>query len=237
MGVDVADSEVDAIIEDVKKRNHLDDAHLDQALQAQGMDRASYRKAVKRDLESMRILSVKVRNKVKVTDEDVKNYWQTHPQEFRAGEEVRVRHIFLSLSHDAPGAEVERVRARVEKALARLRAGEDFARVAREISEGPSAKEGGELGWLKRGTVQPEVEKVAFALRSGEVSDPVRTRAGYQILRVEERRGGGIRPLADVKDEIRDRLMNEQIETYRNQFVAELRKDALIDVKLPELRD
>jgi peptidyl-prolyl cis-trans isomerase SurA len=238
LGVEVTDQEVDAVVEDVKRRNGLDDTRLDEALAAQGIpDRAAYRKAVKRDLETWKVLQVKVRNRVKVTDEDVKNYWQTHPQEFKAGEEIRVRHIFLPLSSDPPAAEVERVRARAEKALARLRAGEDFARVAREVSQGPTASEGGEIGWLKRGTVQPEVEKVAFALRPGEVSAPVRTRAGYQILLVEERRGGGERPLDEVKDEIRDRLMNEQIETYRNQFVAELRKDALIEVKLPELRD
>jgi len=238
LGVEVTDQEIDAVVEDVKRRNGLDDARLDEALAAQGIaDRAAYRKSVRRDLETWKVLQLKVRSRVKVTDEDVKNYWQTHPQEFQSGEEIRVRHIFLSLAHDAPAAEVERTRARAEKVRARLRAGEDFARVAREVSQGPSAAEGGELGWLKRGTVQPEVEKVAFALRPGEVSEPVRTRAGYQILRVEERRGGGARPLEEVKDEIRDRLMNEQIETYRNQFVAELRKDALVEVKLPELRD
>jgi peptidyl-prolyl cis-trans isomerase SurA len=238
LGVEVTDPEIDAVVEDVKRRNGLDDARLDEALAVQGFaDRAAYRKSVKRDLETWKVLQLKVRSRVKVTDEDVKNYWQTHPQEFQAGEEIRVRHIFLSLAADAPAADVERTRARAEKVLARLRAGEDFARVAREVSQGPSASEGGELGWLKRGTMQPEVEKVAFALHPGEISEPVRTRGGYQILRVEERRGGGVRPLDEVKDEIRDRLMNEQIETYRNQFVADLRKDALIEVKLPELRD
>jgi peptidyl-prolyl cis-trans isomerase SurA len=238
LGVEVTDQEIDAVVEDVKRRNGLDDARLDEALAAQGIaDRAAYRKSVRSDLETWKVLQLKVRSRVKVTDEDVKNYWQTHPQEFQSGEEIRVRHIFLSLAHDAPAADVERTRARAEKVRARLRAGEDFAKVAREVSQGPSAAEGGELGWLKRGTVQPEVEKVAFALRPGEVSEPVRTRAGYQILRVEERRGGGARPLEEVKDEIRDRLMNEQIETYRNQFVTELRKDALVEVKLPELRD
>ncbi len=238
LGVEVTEAEIDGVVEDVKRRNGLDDARLDQALAAQGMpDRAAYRKAVRRDLETWKVLQLKVRSRVKVTDEDVKNYWQTHPQEFQAGEEVRVRHIFLALPQDAPAAEVERVRARAEKISARVRAGEDFSKVAREVSQGPSAADGGELGWLKRGTVQPEVEKVAFALRPGQVAEPVRTRAGYQIVRVDERRGGGARPLNEVKDEIRDRLMSEQIETYRNQFVAELRKDAIIDVKLPELRD
>ncbi len=237
LGVEISDAEIDSVIEDVKRRNGLDDERLDEALRSQGMDRASYRKAVKRDLESMRIVQLKIRNKVKVTDEDVKNYWQTHPQEFRAGEEVRVRHIFLPLPQDADAAETARVNAIAGKVLARLRAGEDFGRVAREMSQGPSAREGGELGWLKRGTVQPEVEKVAFALQPGEVSGIIRTKPGLQILKVEERRGGGARPLEEVKEEVRDRLVNEQGDTYRTQYIAELRKDAVIEVKIPELKD
>jgi peptidyl-prolyl cis-trans isomerase SurA len=236
MGVEVSEAEIDQVIEDVKRRNHLDDERLDQALASQGMDRATYRKSVKRDLESMRIVQLKIRSKVKVSDEDVQNYWQTHPQEFRADEEVRVRHIFLAVKEDAGPAEEARVRGRAEKALARLRKGDEFGLVARQVSEGPSASEGGELGWLRRGTVQPEVEKAAFGLQPGQLSEPVRTRSGFQILQVEERRGGGARPLAEVKEEIRDRLLNEQGDRYRTQFIAELKKDAVLDIKLPELK-
>lgn len=237
LGVEITDAEIDSVVQDVKRRNGLDDERLDEALRAQGMDRAAYRKAVKRDLESMRLVQLKIRNKVKVTDEDVKNYWQTHPQEFRAGEEVRVRHIFFALPQDADAAERARVDAIAEKALARVKAGEDFGKVAREMSQGPSARESGELGWLKRGTVQPEVEKVAFALQPGQVSGLVRTRPGYQIIQVEERRGGGARPFDEVKEEVRDRLVNEQGDTYRAQYIAELRKDAVIEVKMAELKE
>lgn len=236
LGVDVAESEIDSVIDDIKRRNNLDDARLEQALAQQGMDRAAYRKAVKRDLESMRILSVKVRNRVKVTDEDVKNYWQTHPREFTAGEEAHVRHIFLAAPTTASAEDEARARTTAEKALQRVRAGEDFATVARQLSQGPSAAEGGELGWIKRGTIQPDIEKAVFGLQAGQVSDVVRTRTGYQILQVLARRGGGVRPLDEVKDEIRDRLVNEQSDNYRTQFIAELRKDAVVDIKLPELK-
>jgi peptidyl-prolyl cis-trans isomerase SurA len=109
--------------------------------------------------------------------------------------------------------------------------------VAKELSQAPSAAEGGDLGWLKRGTVQAEIEKVAMSLQPGQVSDLVRTRTGWQILQVQERRGGGVRPFEEVKEEIRDRLANEQVESYRLQYVAELKKDAVIDVRMPELKE
>src|SRR6266702_220410 len=220
LGVEINDTEIDSVIEDVKKRNNLDDARLDEALASQGMDRPAYRKAVKRDLESMRILQVKIRSKVKVSDED-----------------VRVRHIFLALTPQAGPAEVTRVKERADHVLARVRRGEEFGQVARQASEGPSASDGGELGWLRRGTVQADVEKVAFGLQPGQISEPVRTRAGFQILKLEDRRGGGPKPLDEVKEEIRDRLVNEQGDAYRTQFITELKKDAVIDVKMPELKE
>jgi peptidyl-prolyl cis-trans isomerase SurA len=237
LGVDVTDADVSSAIEEIKKRNQLDDAALAQALDQQGMDAATFRKAVRRDLESMRILHVKVRNRVKVTDEDVKAYWQSHPQEFKVGEEVHVRHAFVAVPAGATPEERGRAEAKAEKIVARARAGEDFAALARDQSEAPTAKEGGDLGWLTRGTVQAELEKAAFALQPGQVSGLVPTRSGIHVIKVEGRRGGGVRAFEEVREEIRDRLMNEQAESYRQQFVAELRKDATIDVLLPELRD
>jgi peptidyl-prolyl cis-trans isomerase SurA len=237
LGIEVNDSEIDSVVEDTKRRYGLTDEVLDQALKQQGMDRAAYRKAVKRDIESVRLMQMKVRSRVKVTDEDVKNYYQTHPGEFRASEEVRARHILIATPGGASADQDAKARALAEKALQRVRAGEDFGAVAKQVSQGPSAADGGELGWLRRGTVQEDIERAAFALQPGQVSDPIRTRTGYQLIQVEERRGGGVRPLDEVKDEIKDRLVNDQADSYRTQFIAELRKDAVIETKLPELKD
>ena len=235
LGVEVTEQEIDGVIAEVKKRNNLDEEALQNALASQGMDQAAYRQAVKRDLESMRLVQLKIRSKLKVTDEDVQNYWQTHPQEFRTDDEVRIRHVFLALSERAAPAEVERVKSLAQDLVRRARAGEDFAELAKKHSEGPSAPDGGDLGWLRRGTVQADVERVAFGLEQGQVSDPLRTPAGYQILRLDERRGGAPRPLAEVKEEIRDRLTNEQGDIYRAQYIADLRKEASIETRIPEL--
>ena len=234
LGVETTDQEVEAAIEDIKKRNNLDDAALRDALGSQGLDFQTFRQTVKRDIEAMRVLQVKVRSRVKVTDEDVRNYWQTHPQEFAGEQEIHARHIFVGFT---PGSEDEEARARrrAESLLARIKKGEDFGALARSESEGPSASDGGELGWLRRGTIQPELDRVAFDLPSGGVSEPVRTRAGFHILKVDERRGGEPLPFEEVKEEIRNRLVNDQAESYRAQFVEELRRDAIIEVKLPEL--
>lgn len=235
LGVEATDAQVDAAIEDIKKKNRLDDEQLDRALDEQGLDRQGFRRQLRRDIEAFRILEIKVKTRIKVTDEDVKSWYQSHPKEFGGDERVRVRHIFLPAPSGGSAAEEAAARAQADQVLQRLQAGEDFAAVARQVSKGPSAAEGGELGFVKRGAIQPELEKAAFALQAGQISPVVRTRSGFHILKVEERKSGAAPPFEEVKDAIRDRLSAERVESQRNQYLAELRRDAVVEVRLPEL--
>ena len=235
--VEVTDQQVDSAIDDIKKRNRFDDKQLDQLLGEQGMDRAAFRAQIRRELESMQLLSSKVRARIKVSDEDLKNYYQTHLRDFEGEEELHVRHIFLPLPEDAPAAEVTRVTGLGERVLQRLKSGEDFAAVARDASRGPGAEDGGDLGWLRRGTIQKALEDVAFPLKDGEVSKPVRLGPGLHVFKVLERRRGGGKTYEQAKDEIREVLAQEQTASYREQYLSELKRDAVIELNLSELKD
>jgi peptidyl-prolyl cis-trans isomerase SurA len=234
--LEVTDTQVDAAIEDIKTRNHFDDAQLDRALDGQGLDRKTFRAQIRRELESYQVMQSKVRGRVKVTDDDLKNYYQTHPQEFGGETELHVRHIFMPLPEHAPKAEQARAHADAERVLQRLKTGEDFATVAKQVSQGPSAADGGDLGWLRRGTIQKALEDAAFGLKDGQVSGIVQAGPGLHIVKVEERRIGGARSFEDAKEEIRNRLLDEQVTATRQQLLDELRKAAVVEVKLPELK-
>ena len=236
LSVEATDAQVDAAIDDIKRKNQLNDEQLDRALDEQGLDRSSFRRQLKRDIEAFRILEMKVKTRIKVTDEDVRSWYQAHPNEFAGEERVRARHIFLPVPAGATPAQEAAVRAQGEIIRNRLLAGEDFATVARQVSKGPSAAEGGDLGFLKRGTIQAELEKVVFSLQENQISGLIRTKPGFHIIKVEERKAAGRQPFDAVKDSIRDRLVGERVETQRSQYLAELRKDAVIDVRLPELK-
>lgn len=237
LGVEVSDAQIDQAIEQVKKSNGFsDDAQFEQALRGEGLDLSAYRKRIARELENFRLLQAAVGEKLKVSEQDLESYYRSHPQEFEGEDELHVRHIFLPLPADAPPAEVARVEAEGKRALQRLKTGEDFAAVARQVSRGPSADDGGDLGWVRRGTVQKALEDAAFALRDGQISELVRVGQGLHVLRVEGRRRGGARTFEQAKEEIRTRLLDEQGESYRRQYVAELRRDALIEIRIPELQ-
>ncbi len=232
----VTDAQVDAQVEALKAQNHFDDAQLEMALTAQGLTRQAFRDRLRNQLQNFAVLQYKVGGRVKVTDQELENYYRSHPQEFEGEDEIHVRHIFLPLAEDASPAEVQRVREEGSRILQRLRSGEDFAQVAREVSRGPSAEGGGDLGWLKRGTIQKSLEDAAFSLKDGQFSGLVRAGNGVHILKVDERRKSAGRTFAEVKETIRDRLVNELADKYREQYVAELRREANIDIRIPELK-
>ncbi len=235
--IEVTDPEIDDAVENIKRAQKLDDRALDQALASEGLDRKSFReKVVRKQLETYKILNVKVRSRVKVSDDDVRNYYQLHRKDFAGEDEVHVLHIFLPLPEKASAAEEKRVRAEGEKVLQRLKTGEDFGKLAREVSKGPGADEGGDLGWIRRGTIQKSLEDVAFALEPGRISGLVRGGPGLHVFKLEQRRVGGGKTFEEVKDQIRDLLTNEQLDTYRQQYLAELKRDAVIQVNLPELK-
>jgi len=235
LGIEVTEAQIDGAIEDVKKRNNLSDEMLKQALASEGLDLKTYRERLRKDFENHMLIASKVQNRVKVTDDDVKGYYQSHEQEFAGDEQSKLRLILLAVPAGAPADEDSRVKASGEVVLARLAAGEDFADLAKQVSQGPGASSGGDLGWVKKGTMPIDLERVAFALTPGQNSGLVRARTGWIILKADDRRSAKGPPIDEVKDRIREKLALQQGEIYRKQYLEELKRGAIIELKIPEL--
>jgi peptidyl-prolyl cis-trans isomerase D len=123
---------------------------------------------------------------VEVSEDEIRDYYDEHLDEFETPKTVEARHILIKVPADATPEKVAAARARIEKILKMAREGQDFARLAKKFSEGPSKDKGGYLGTFRRETmVQPFADK-AFSLKAGEVSDPVRTDFGWHIIKVEK---------------------------------------------------
>ena len=233
--IEVTEAQVDAAVADIKQRNGFDDAQLDLALAQQGLDRKQFREQMRKEIRTLSLMQYKVRSKIRVSDEDVRAYYQSHPGEFAGAEEVRVRHLFFPLPQGASQAEEARVRAEAERAIERVRAGESFEALAKQVSQGPSANDGGDLGWIRHGTIEKALEDAVFRLKANEISPVLRVGPGLHVLQVTGRRQGGGRAFEEAKDEIRERLAQEQYATYRDQYVADLRRGAAVQVRISEL--
>ncbi len=141
-------------------------------------------------------------DRVKVSDAEVSKYYETHKEQFRVPEEIRARHILFRLPPNPTKKEVEEARKKALKVEKLAKSGKDFAKLAEKYSQGPSAKKGGDLGYFTKGMMVKPFEKAAFSMKKGEISDPVRTRFGFHIIKIVDIKPAHIKPLSEVKAEI-----------------------------------
>lgn len=229
--LEVSERDVDLAVQDVMKQNNLDEAGLRRVLREQGQSWEKYRADIRSQIESMRLLSLKLKGRPEVKEEDLRTYYQQHYAVVGKEVEVRARHTLIRLEADARPRQVEEALGRAREIAREASGGADFAELARRHSEGPTASEGGDLGWFRRGVMVPAFEEVAFALRVGEVSEPVRTRFGYHVIKVEDRRAVSPEPFEKVKEEIRRILQKRQEGRDLEDYLNELKKDAYIEIK------
>lgn len=229
LNVEVAEDEVQKQVEALAKQNSMDVPHFREAVEAQGISWESVTEGLRRQALQYRVLQLKVKPR-KVTDEELQAAYSA--QNATPEVEVRARHLFVALKPGMTAAQKEQARQRAETALKRIQAGEEFAVVARDLSDGPSAREGGDLGYFRKGTLFPEADEAAFGLPKGQVSKLLHTATGYHLFKVEDRRAIPQRPLGEVAEELRQRIQNDSVLKERDNYLRTLRKSARIDVKL-----
>jgi peptidyl-prolyl cis-trans isomerase SurA len=231
--VSIGDKEVDAAIEEVKKSYNLTDDQLSMAVAKEGLTLSDYREQMRKQIARYKLINEKVRKNIKVSDADVKSEYDRMTRSEGEDYEVHIRHILIAVPRSAPQAQVEEARRKAAAIATEARQpGVDFAALAKKRSEGSSSSDGGDLGFFKRGTMVPEFEKVAFTLKTGEVSDPVRTQFGWHVLKLEEIRKLGMKPLAEVRPEIEERLRRQQAERLTTQYMETLRNAAVVEKKM-----
>jgi len=233
LNIDVTDAEVDLGVDDVKRQNNVEGAQFEQMLAQEGYTLVAFRSFMKKHLTKLKLVNLKVRSKVKVTDEDLKAEYAKVSRDELQDPEVRARHLLLQVPPKSSADQVEQARLKAVALMTEAKKpGVDFAELAKTKSEGPSAADGGDLGFFKRGVMVAEFDKVAFGLPLGGISEPVRTKFGWHVIKVEERRTGAPKPYDELKDQLRERLTRAQLEKYTDQYVQELRAGASVDVKL-----
>jgi len=162
------------------------------------------------DVQYLRFDPDQYKDSVTVTDEEIGEYYNANRSEFETPKTVEARHILIKVAADAPEEAVEKARARAVEILDMVKAGKDFAELAAQYSEGPSKNNGGYLGTFKKeDMVAPFAEK-AFSMQAGEVSEPVRTRFGWHLIKVEKVNEASTQSLQEAKGRIRDKLLGEK---------------------------
>lgn len=232
LGLKVSERDIEDAIEDVKKQNSLDTEGLKVALKKEGLTYEGYRLQIKKQIEKSRVLGQQVRSKVNVTEKDLADYYERNQRMFLKDEEVKISHILFLVPEKASGEEIEKIKKEALDVLELARSGKDFSELAKKYSQDSSAKEGGAMGFFKRGQILPAFEEVAFSLKKGEISDLVRTTYGFHIIRVDDVLVASSEPFDSLKEKIRSAVTSGMLEQRYKEWMEELKKTAIIEMKL-----
>jgi peptidyl-prolyl cis-trans isomerase SurA len=230
--IKVSARDIDAAIEDVKRVNTVTEEQLKMALMADGLSWEDYRRELTKQIKRARLSSRVVRQEFTVDDERLKSFYLQHIQRFKEPNQIRVSHILIVIPEDADDLLVEALRHRGEMILDKLSRGEDFQGLARLYSDDASAKNGGDLGFFKRGELLPQIERITFTLRPGQFRGLVRTKIGFHIVKVTDKKEGRIIPYEEVMEKVRSQYAEEESRRLYKAWLQKVKAKSFIEVKL-----
>ncbi len=184
---------------------------------------------------SQELVKEEIVDKANISDEDIKKYYGNNLDKYKEPEKVKVSHILIKVAPDANEEAKKKAESKAKEILARAKKGEDFAKLAKEFSEDTgSSQNGGDLGFFQKGRMVKEFEDAAFKLKTGEISDIVKTKFGYHIIKAEDKKEEKQKTLSEVKSQIKETLSRETIKSKLDEYTKKLFAESKV-VLHPEL--
>ena len=233
MQIKVENLEVERAIDNVALQNGVSRAELFDALRKQGLTIDGYRRDIRQQLLKHKVMSLKVRGRVRVSDEEARRFYNDQIREVRARDAFVGAHIVIKVPSSAGAATVARRRHDAEKIMEQLKKGAPFEEVAARMSEDPgTASSGGIIGRYMPGEIRPELDRAFLDMEPGEIAGPVRSPTGFHILKLVERDASAVRSFADVRDRIKAQLIEVEMAKQQKLWIEELRRSSYINVRL-----
>jgi peptidyl-prolyl cis-trans isomerase C len=225
------DKQIHDAVAKLKTRFKTEDDYK-KGLQEQGVSEKDLRELIRRNVVIESYIEQNIVPNQKVTDAEVKEFYDKNPETFTQPEQVRASHILLTVDAKAPDADKKKAKAKAEELLKKIKAGADFAKLAQENSGCPSSKQGGDLGYFGKGQMVKPFEETAFTLKPGEVSGIVETQFGYHIIKLVEKKAASKVPFTDVQAKIADSLKRKKVSEAINAALEDAKKKAKIEIFL-----
>jgi len=240
MGLAMGDQQFNQIVENIKKQNNLEDEERFQAaLKQEGMTMADLRRNLERQMFVGQVQQRDVVEKISVTDDEARAYYEANRQAFTTPSEVTLREILIDVPVSERGinaAQDDEAKAEAEAVRKRALAGEPFARLAADTSDAPSKANGGLIGPISREELAPALQQQIDTMKIGDVTEPIRTQRGYQIIKLEARSETKIRRFDEARDDISQKVGDEKLRGERMKYLERLRAQATITWRNDELK-
>ncbi len=232
VGVKVSSKEIEATVEELKRRNHATQEELEKALAAEGLTIEAYRKQIEKNLQRQRLIQRSVKVEAKAEEKKLREFYQKNVSRYRTNETYRPGQILFVIPKEATPEEILEIRKKCQGVLEKVKKGEDFGEMALLYSEDTSNKDRGDLGYFRRGELLPVFEREALRLKVGEVSGIIRTEFGFHIVKLLDRKGVDPLPFEEVTERVKADYYDGEMEKAYRQYLSTLKEKAVIEIKL-----
>jgi peptidyl-prolyl cis-trans isomerase SurA len=240
LGLHLGDDQFKAVVSNIRKEQGLqDEAKFLAALAQENMTMDDLRKQLERQMLIEQVQRQEVGSKLSITEEEARQYYAKHPEEFTDSASITLREIFIEVPGDGTGVNVAKddaTKAQIESVRARLLKGEDFAKVAAEVSTSPSKANGGLIGPFSHEDMSPQLLALVEKMKPGEITAAIRTPKGYQLFKLETIKARALQPFGSVSDLVSEKLAGARTQAEMRKFLSRLRTQAIIEWKNDELK-
>lgn len=220
-----------------KEQNLVDDQKFEAALKQEGMTLADLRRNVERQFLIQEVQRSEIGSKLQITEEEARQYYLTHQHEFVQPASVTLREILIEAPAGAEGeAAAAAAQEKADAVRARIAAGEDFGKVAQEVSAAASKANGGLIGPIAVRELSRALQDTLAKMKPGDVTPPIKTARGYQIIKLETETPESVQPFDSVRDVVADRVYSERQRSELQKFLNRIRSQAIIVWKNDELK-
>jgi peptidyl-prolyl cis-trans isomerase SurA len=241
LGYRLSDEQFKSVVENIRKENKIEtDEQFQAALKSENMTMSDLRRNLERQMIVQRVQQNEVLGKIGVTEDEARQYFQSHTKEFTTAPAVTLREIQINVPADARGINVaadEAVQARIEEIRTRVTTGgESFEKVASDVSDAPSKANAGLIGPISLEDVNAELRTLIEAMKVGEVSKPIRLPRGYQLLKLESLTPAQTMTFDQAREQIGDRVFTDKRKAEFQKYLEKLRGQAIIEWKNQDVK-
>jgi peptidyl-prolyl cis-trans isomerase SurA len=241
LGYTLSDAQFKSVVDNIRKENKIEtDEQFQAALKSENMTMADLRRNLERQMIYQRVQQNEVLAKIGVTDEEARKYYEGHMKDFTTPPTVTLREILVTVAGDPKVMNVaadETAKARAEQIRTRVTTGgESFEKLASEVSDSPSKANGGLIGPLSVSDLSPELRRLVESMKAGDVSEPVRTPRGYQLLRLEAVTPTQTLTLEQAREQISEHVFTDKRKAEFQKYLQKLRSQAIIEWKNEDVK-
>jgi peptidyl-prolyl cis-trans isomerase SurA len=231
-GVKISGKEIEATVEEVKRRNAATQEDLEKALAVEGLTIETYKKQIEKSLQRQKLINWSVKIEEKAGEKELREFYQKNISRYRTNETYRPSQILFVIPKGATPEEIREIRKKCQKVLEKIKKGEDFGEMALLYSEDTSNRDHGDLGYFRKGELIPIFEREALRLKVGEMSGIIRTEFGFHIIKLLDRKGMDPLPFEEVIERVKAEYYDGEMEKAFKQYLSTLKEKAVIEIKL-----